>query len=140
MCIIASMTPTFSAMWWSRLTALLGAVLLLVGIVPFYIDLAVHVGFDFIQDHYATFGWIGIAGTILAFAGCIGWARFCDRSCRIKMATVVFSVPWAGLIIGSLIDGVNVHGTAALTMALFVPSIPLAAILLIMAAVGQNKM
>ena len=88
LCIIASITPTFSAMWWWRLAALLGAVLIVVGIVPFYIDLAAHGSFNFIQDHDATFGWIGITGTILAFTGCIGWTRFIRMQRRQRSKSV----------------------------------------------------
>jgi hypothetical protein len=55
------------------------------------------------------------------------------------MAGLVFIGPWAALLIGSPIGGMNIHGPAAIAMVLTIPSTVLAVILLIMAALGSGN-
>jgi hypothetical protein len=74
---------------------------------------------------------------MLLVVGCIGWAKLCTKQRRSLMAGLVFIAPWAGLLIGSPIGGMNIHGPSAITIMLIIPSTLLAFVFLIMAALGQ---
>ena len=122
-----------------RFITLAGALLVSLGTAAFYVDDAAHFGFDFIEHHYDEFG-IGILiGVVFSFAGCIGWARLCSSQHRAKMATIVFIAPFMGLMLGSPIGGMNIHGPSAITMMLTIPATVLAVILSIMAAFGPHE-
>jgi hypothetical protein len=128
-----------SAVRWWRVIALAGGFLIALGASAFYIDVAMHFRFDFIQHHYEEFGMSILIGVILTFIGCIGWARFCRRQRRAMMAGCVFIAPFAALLAGSPIDGTNIHGPSAITMALTIPATVLAVVLLVMAAFGSRE-
>jgi hypothetical protein len=122
-----------------RLVTLLGAILTTFGLVAFYVDVAAHFKFDFIEQHYTAFGVCILLGTIIVFAGCIGWAKLRNSKVRAIMAAAVFAAPFFALLIGSPVDGINIHGPSAITMMLVLPFSALALILLIMAAVGKRR-
>jgi hypothetical protein len=132
------MNPRSTSRWW-RLTAFLGLTLIAVGVFAFYLDVAVHFRYEFIEDHYDAFGTSILIGVVFAFIGCIGWARLCGKHRRSLIAGLVFIGPWAALLIGSPIGGMNIHGPAAIAMMLTIPSTVLAVILLIMAALSSGK-
>jgi hypothetical protein len=121
-----------------RLAALVGVFLITLGTAAFYIDVAAHFRFDFIEHHYGEFGICILSGVILCFIGCIGWARLCSKQYRAMMAALVFIAPIAALLVGSPIGGTNIHGPSAITMMLIIPATILAVILLIMAAFGTR--
>jgi len=134
------MSPGISAAQWWRPIALSGAFLIVLGVSAFYIDVAVSFRYEFIEDHYAEFGMSILIGVVFSFVGCIGWAYLCSKQRRSLMAGLVFLAPWAALLIGSPIGGMNIHGPSAITMMLIIPSTLLAAVLLILAAfVSQGK-
>jgi hypothetical protein len=116
----------------------LGAVFIVVGVSAFYIDVAARFRFDFIEQNYGTFGASILSGVVLAFIGCIGWAKSGDKKTRVLMAGAVFIAPWMLLLAGSPIDGVNVHGPSMISAMLVLPATVLALTLLIMAAVTQK--
>jgi hypothetical protein len=122
-----------------RLTALAGVFLIALGTAAFYIDVAVHFRFDFIEQHYDVFGICILGGVVFAFIGCIGWARLCSKQHRATMAALVFIAPFAALLLGSPIGGTNIHGPSAISMMLTIPATVLAVILLIMAAFGSRE-
>ncbi len=122
-----------------RLIALTGAVLVVAGASAFYIDLAAHFDFDFIEHHYDAFGMSILLGVLFSHIGCIGWARMCSKQRRTIMAGIVFIAPFALLLIGGSIGGTNMHGPAAIIMMLTIPATLLAVILLIMAAFGARR-
>ena len=110
-----------------------------IGTSAFYVDVAARFQIDFIEQHYGEFG-IGILiGLILAFVGCIGWARCCTKQQRASMAAIVFITPLVALLVGSPVDGINIHGPSAITMMLIIPATLLAAILLVMAALDTSE-
>jgi hypothetical protein len=119
--------------------ALSGAFLIALGVSAFYIDVAVNFRYDFIEHHYDAFGMSILVGVVCAFVGCIGWAKLCIKQRRSLMAGLVFTAPWAGLLLGSPIGGINIHGPSAITMMLIIPSTLLAVVLLIMAALGPQE-
>jgi hypothetical protein len=123
--------------WW-QLTTLLGFVLIVVGDSAFYIDVAARFRFDFIEQNYETFGLSILSGVVLAFIGCIGWAKSGGKKARALMAGSVFITPWMLLLGGSPIDGFNVHGPSMISAMLVLPATVLAATLLVMAAVTQK--
>jgi hypothetical protein len=104
-----------------------------------YTDVAVRFRFDFIEHHYDEFGMSILIGVVCCFAGCIGWARLCNRRHRAMMAVAVFIAPFVGLLLGSPIGGMNIHGPSAITMMLTLPATVLAVILLIMAGFGSHQ-
>jgi len=55
------------------------------------------------------------------------------------MAVAVFIAPFVGLLLGSPIGGMNIHGPSAITMMLTLPATVLAVILLIMAGFGSHQ-
>lgn len=122
-----------------RLIALAGVLLIALGTAAFYIDVAANFRYDFIEHHYEEFGISILIGIVFAFTGCIGWARSCSRQQRSKMAAVVFIAPFAALLLGSPIGGMNIHGPSAITMMLTAPATVLAVILSIMAAFGPRE-
>jgi drug/metabolite transporter (DMT)-like permease len=122
-----------------RLTALAGVFVIALGTTVFYIDVASHFRFDFIEHHYDAFGTGILVGVVSAFTGFIGWARWCSRQHRAMMAALVFIAPLAALLVGSPIGGTNIHGPSAITMMLTIPASILAVILLIMAAFGSRE-
>ena len=122
-----------------RLIALAGVFLIALGTTAFYIDVASHFGFDFIEHHYEELGISILIGVVFAFTGCIGWARFCSKQHRAMMAAFVFIAPFAALLLGSPIGGTNIHGPSAITMMLTIPATVLAVVLLIMAAFGPRE-
>jgi hypothetical protein len=121
-----------------RLVTLLGAILTTFGVAAFYIDVAAHFKFDVIEQHYTVFGVCILLGTVIVFVGCIGWAKLCNSKYRAMMAGAVFIAPLLALAIGAPVDGINVHGPAAITMMLILPLSALALILLIMAVVAKE--
>ena len=133
------MSPKISALRWWRLIALSGAFLIALGVSAFYIDVAVNFRYDFIEHHYDAFGMSILVGVVCAFVGCIGWAKLCSKQRRSLMAGLVFIAPWVGLLLGSPIGGMNIHGPSAITMMLIIPSTLLAVVLLIMAALGPKE-
>jgi len=77
--------------------------------------------FEFISDDYGFFGVAMLAGVLVAFIGLIGWSRKLAKERRLPMASLVLVSPWAVLLLGYPVAGINVHGAAAPVMALFVP-------------------
>jgi multisubunit Na+/H+ antiporter MnhG subunit len=138
-CIISGMDRQHLATHPWRVITLAGAVLVLLGTVAFYIDVAARFRFDFIEHHYDEFGMSILIGVVCCFAGCIGWARLCNRQHRAMMAAAVFVAPIVGLLLGSPIGGMNIHGPSAITTMLTLPATVLAVILLIMAAFGSHE-
>jgi len=125
-----------SRLW--QLTTLLGVVLIVVGDSAFYIDVAARFRFDFIEQNYGTFGLSILTGVVLAFIGCIGWSKSGGKKARALMPGAVFITPWMLLLVGSPIDGFNVHGPSMISAMLVLPATVLAATLLVMAAVKQK--
>jgi hypothetical protein len=117
---------------------LLGTTLIVVGVSAFYIDVAARFRFDFIEEHYGIFGGSILSGVVLAFVGCIGWAKSRGKSGRRSMAGAAFIAPWILLLAGSSVEGFNVHGSSMISVMLIFPSTILAVTLLIMAAVAQE--
>src|ERR1700721_4448320 len=103
------MDPQSSAARPWRLTALAGVFVIALGTTVFYIDVASHFRFDFIEHHYDAFGTGILVGVVCAFTGFIGWARWCSRQHRAMMAALVFIAPLAALLVGSPTGGPNVH-------------------------------
>jgi hypothetical protein len=122
-----------------QLVSLAGVFLTALGTAAFYVDIAAHFRFDFIEDHYDAFGMSILIGIVIAFVGFIGWARLCDRQRRVVMAALVFIAPFAALLLGSPIGGTNIHGPSAISMMLTIPATILAVILLIMAAFSSRE-
>lgn len=108
------------------------------GTAAFYIDVAQHFRFDFIEHHYDAFSYCILIGVVFSFIGCVGWARLCSKHHRAMMAGLVFIAPFAALLVGSPIGGTNIHGPSAITMMLIIPATILAVTLLIMAAFGSH--
>jgi|GEM_PF-3823395 len=121
-----------------RLVTLLGTIITTFGVAAFYVDFAAHFKFDIIEQNYTVFGVCILLGTVIVFVGCIGWAKLCNSKYRVIMAAAVFAAPFFVLLIGSPVDGINIHGPSAITMMLVLPFSALALILLIMAAVGKR--
>jgi hypothetical protein len=121
-----------------RLLTLLGAILTTFGLAAFYVDVAAHFKFDVIEQHYTVLGVCTLLGTVIVFVGCIGWAKLRNSKVRAIMAAAVFAMPLFALLIGTPVDGINIHGPSAITMMLILPYSALALILLIMAAVGRR--
>jgi len=133
------MNPEVSAPRWWRLIALSAAFLIALGVSAFYIDVAVNFRYDFIEHHYDAFGMSILVGIVFVFVGCIGWATHCSKPRRSRMAGIVFVAPWAALVVGSPIGGMNIHGPSAISMMLIIPSTLLAVVLLIMAALSRQE-
>ncbi len=112
--------------------------LIAVGLAAFYLDVAVDFRFEFIEQHYEAFGVCILLGVVATYIGCIAWARTCDRRGRAVMAVTVLSTPLVALLIGSCVDGLNMHGPSGITAMLIPAASVLALILFIMAAV-ENK-
>ncbi len=110
-------------------TALLGLVALLVGIGAFFLDLASRFRFDFIEDHYDAFALAAIFRVLTASIGLIGWAGRLRKTQRNSLLGVVIAFPVAVALVGYLIDGLNVHGTAGAVLCLFFASIILGIVL-----------
>lgn len=123
-------------MW--RSVTLLGACLILMGLTAFYLDVAVDFKSEVIQHHYDGFGSCILLGVLAAFVGCIAWARSSSRKHKTIMAASVFVAPLLALLIGSPVDGINVHGPSAITIMLMLPASVLAVVLVIMAAFGSK--
>ena len=85
------------------------------------------------------FGMGAALGVPLAFIGLIGWAKQLGKKDRVKMAAAVFFAPWLLLFPGYLIDGMNVHGSAAPVIFLMFIAAILAVVLLIMSAAANRK-
>jgi hypothetical protein len=114
--------------------AVIGACLLAVGIEVGYFDDLTHYKFEFISNYYSdVFAPMGLIGLALAFIGCIGWATHLGRRNRRQMALTVFIAPWAALLLGYPISGINVHGYSALVILLIFPATLLSIVLGIMA-------
>lgn len=117
-----------------KAVAITGTCLLAVGIGAGYLDDLTNYKFEFIGDHYDdVIGPMGFIGLLLAFVGCIGWATHLGRRNRRRMALTVFILPWAVLLLGYPISGINVHGYSALVMLLIFPATLLSIVLGIMA-------
>jgi hypothetical protein len=101
-----------------------------------FLDELPHFRFDVDYDYVGLMVLIGALGT---FSGCIGWARHLGRSGRASMGWLVFAVPWAFLFCGYLVDGLNVHGSAALVLLSGIPATILATVLWIMAAMKPRR-
>jgi hypothetical protein len=117
-----------------RSIALTGACLLAVGIGAGYFDDLTHSRFEYISEHYDDdFGPAGFIGLLLALVACIGWARHLERRNVRRMAWTVFLAPWAILLLGYPIEGVNIHGYSAFAIMLIFPATLLSVVLGIMA-------
>jgi hypothetical protein len=124
--------PVAHRLW--KAIAIAGTCLLAVGIGAGYLDDLTHYEFEFISNHYDDIiGPIGFIGLLLAFVGCIGWATYLGRQNRRRMALTVFIAPWAILLLGYPISGINIHGYSALVMLLIFPATLLGIVLGIMA-------
>jgi predicted MFS family arabinose efflux permease len=121
-----------------RVVALVGASLVAVGVGAYFTELS-RFNFEFIDDYFDFISLIALVGGLGAFIGCIGWAKHLGRSGRASMGSVVFVVPWIFLLLGYLIDGLNVHGSAAAVLLLMISAAILAIVLWIMAATSRNE-
>ena len=119
--------------WW-RLAAILGALFLVLPPVFEWVDVASHFRFEFIDDYFDAIGLLIPVGIVLCFVGCIGWAKHMDRTGRVSLAFGVFAACCAEVLLGYLVDGMNVHGSAGLIVISLLPMPILIAVLWIMAA------
>ncbi|HSY35778.1 MAG TPA: hypothetical protein VK814_08520 [Acidobacteriaceae bacterium] len=129
---------SWAVRFW-QLVALAGVFLVALGTAAFYVDVAAHFRLDFIEHNYDVFGMSILVGVGVAFVGFIGWARLSDRQGRGVMAASVFAAPFAALLLGSPIDGINVHGPSAISMMLTIPATILAVIVLNMGRFNSPK-
>ena len=125
-----------SLKYW-KATALFGIFLVTIGIAYFFFDEAT-------TDWYGSslldiFGMGAVIGVPITFIGLIGWAKQVGKKARLQMAAAIFFAPWLLLFPGYLIDGMNMHGSAAPVMLLILLGTMLAVVLLIMAAVASQK-
>jgi hypothetical protein len=119
--------------WW-RLAALAGALFLVLPPVLEWVDSATHFRFESIDDHFDEIGLLIPLGIVLCFVGCIGWAKRLERTGRASLAFGVFVACCAEVLLGYLIDGMNVHGSAGLIVISLLPMPILIIVLWIMAA------
>jgi hypothetical protein len=119
--------------WW-RLAACLGALLLVLPVVCEWIDGATHFRFEFIDDYFDAIGLLIPVGIALCFVGCIGWAKRLERTGRASLAFGVFAACSVEVLLGYLVDGFNVHGSAGLIVISLLPMPILIVVLWIMAA------
>src|SRR5277367_5867223 len=115
-----------------RITALCGVFLIATGTGYYFFDEATTDRFG--SGLMDIFGMGAALGVPLAFIGLIGWAKQLGKKDRVKMAAAVFFAPWLLLFPGYLIDGMNVHGSAAPVIFLMFIAAILAVVLLIMSA------
>jgi hypothetical protein len=125
--------PSTAGRIW-RAVAFIGASLLAVGIGAGYFDAVSRFQHEFISDSYEdVFGPMALAGLLIAIVGCIGWARHRERKNVRRMAWTVFLAPWAILLLGYPIEGVNIHGYSAFAIMLIFHATLLSFVLGIMA-------
>jgi hypothetical protein len=135
--VVPKMTTESTAHRIWRIVTLIGAGLLALAIAS-YLDVLTRFRFEFIEYHFEAVGYIGLSGLVLLFVGCICRARYLDKQQCLRMAAVVFFSPWAIAFISYLVDGLNVHGSAALMFLIF-PATLLALVLLLMARVVSKR-
>lgn len=104
-----------------------------------YFDDVTRSAFEFISHYFDIFGLMVLIGVLLAFIGCIGWAKYLRKQRRALIAVVVFGLPWAALLFGYPIAGTNIHGPGAPVMLLIIPATILAVVLLIVAALKPGE-
>jgi peptidoglycan/LPS O-acetylase OafA/YrhL len=124
--------------FWKAMT-LIGTFLIAVGGVASYFDVASHFTFDFITKYYEVFAWIALIGVLMAFIGCIGWAKHLGKERRALTAVTVFCIPWTILLIGYPLVGTNIHGPAVFAMMQIIPTIILSVVLLFMAGLKPTE-
>lgn len=117
---------------WKSL-AVIGTCLIIIGIGAGYVDVATHLRFDFLSDHFDVFLCALLLGVVLAFVGIVGFAKRKTRGRKGGLAALTFAFPWILGAIGYPIDGFNVHGPSALVLLLIIPASILALTLSIMA-------
>jgi peptidoglycan/LPS O-acetylase OafA/YrhL len=115
--------------WW-KATAILGALLILSGIVSAYVEVATRHRFDSFSHNPYVFLPAMLIGVILTFVGLIAWARLIERAARVRMAVWVFISP---LIVSLLGHPITDHGPAVLVLMLILPAALLSVVLLGMA-------
>jgi hypothetical protein len=103
-----------------------------------YFDDVTRSAFEFISHYFDIFGLMVLIGVLLAFIGCIGWAKYLRKQRRALIAVVVFGLPWAALQFGYPIAGTNIHGPGPV-MLLIIPATILAVVLLIVAALKPGE-
>jgi hypothetical protein len=124
------------ALLW-RAAAVVGVLLILIGIIPAYVEVATHFSSELFSTHYEILLLLILIGVVMSFFGLIGWAKQVQRSMRVRMAVIIFIAPWIAALVGYPIAGNNVHGPGALVMMLVIPASVLALVLLYMSAVPQ---
>jgi hypothetical protein len=125
-----------SLKYW-KTTALCGVFLIAIGTAYFFFDEATTDWFG--SSLLNIFGMGAVLGLPVAIIGIIGWAKQLGKKERLQMAAAVFFVPWLLLIPGYLIDGMNMHGSAAPVVLLILIAAILAVVLLIMAAAANRN-
>ena len=125
-----------SLKYW-KATALFGILLVTIGTAYYLFD-------EVTTDRFGSsfldiFGMGAVVGIPVAFIGLIGWAKQLGKKARLQMAAAVFFAPWLLLFPGYLIDGMNMHGSAAPVIFLILIATVLAVVLLIMAAAASQK-
>lgn len=122
------------AMFW-RAVAIVGVGLAVIGLSAAYLEMSSHFNFEFIDNYFDFFTLASLGGAVLMFAGLICWARQMQQKARRSMAANVFFWPWLTLLVGFGVDGLNMHGTAALAFAVIGLGSILAIVLLLMSVV-----
>ncbi|HWB33669.1 MAG TPA: hypothetical protein VG714_10885 [Acidobacteriaceae bacterium] len=117
-----------------RAVALIGATLAVFPMVFYEIDIASHFRFEWIDDYFGEISALIPLGVILCFIGAIMWAKRVNRSRASSLGFGAFVYAWGVILIGYLVDGMNVHGSAGIAMFVFLPMVLLALILWTMAA------
>src|SRR5665213_752167 len=89
---------------------LVGVCLIVIGLGAGYVDVATHSRFSFLSMNYGIFISALLTGLVLSFVATIGWARGLTRGGRLRVAGLVFVLPWLGMLLAAQIDHLNIHG------------------------------
>lgn len=122
-----------------RPLALVGVALISIAIVAGYLDDVTAYQFAILSNSYESLLAGGLAGTVVAFVGLIGWAKRLGRGRRLGLAVMTFFFPWTAIVLGSPIDKFNIHGPSAFPMVLVVPASVLTLVLLVMAGLAPPR-
>jgi len=79
--------------------ALIGVLLIIVGIVPAYIEENSHFSSELFSKHYEHFLSLILIGVVVSSFGLVGWAKQVQRGTRVRMAVLVFIAPWIAALV-----------------------------------------
>jgi hypothetical protein len=116
--------PTF----WNSIA---GVCLLVLSFSACYVSLGIHFALEFLDQQFGNFV-IGIlVGWVFTFIGFLRWATTVSRAKQLQWSQAAFVAPFIAGLVGFMIDGGNVHGSAPITFLTF-PALLLALVLVIM--------